>query len=102
MPCPKCGSIDIVSAGKYSINRTKKPISRLKCKKCKSQFTVRTSMFKKQIPLKIRKKVLKLWRTKKPNKNKFDGLKKKTYSIREISKLLGVSKTYVWGVVKEN
>ena len=101
MPCPKCGSIDIVYAGKYFINRTNIPIPRLRCKNCNSCFTLRNSMLGKKIPLGIRKKVLRLWKTKKPNKNKFDALRKKTYSTRDISQLVGVSKSYVWEIVKK-
>lgn len=101
MPCPKCGSIDIISAGEYHIDRTSIPIKRLKCKECGAKFTLRSVMFHKQLPIQVRKKVLRLWKTRKYNTNKFDRYKKRTYSTRDIARMLNISKSYVWDVVKK-
>lgn len=101
MQCLKCKSTDVKKAGMYRIKRTNIARERFRCKNCGFSFTVRTTMFRKKISIHLIKKILRLWKTEKPNKNKFDGTGKITYSTREIARLLGVSKTYVWNVVKK-
>lgn len=100
MSCPKCGNVNFVSAGTYSIKRTNIPIQRMRCKDCGVCFTLRTSMFHKKVPIKLRKKVLKLWKTRKYNTSKFDSHRKRTYSTRDIARMLKVSKSFVWDVIK--
>lgn len=63
-------------------------------------FIIRDVNFRKKISFKIRDQVLRLYRTKKPHKTKFDGMKKNTYSTREIAQMLNVSKSFVGVIVK--
>ncbi len=60
-------------------------------------------MYGKQnkIPYKLRVQIKKLYKTKKPDTNKYDRLHKKTYSTREISKMTGVSKTTVHEIIND-
>lgn len=59
-------------------------------------------MFRKKVPIKIRKRILELWKTRKYDINKFDNRKKRTYSTRDIARKIGVSKSFVWEIVKKN
>lgn len=102
MPCPKCGGVNFVLGGTYKIARSVRLNQRLKCRDCKTTFTVRTKSFGKKIPLDTRKKIIALYKTKKPYKIKFDSLRKSTYSTREIAKKLNVSKSFVYNVIKES
>ena len=99
MPCPNCNSINITYAGKYK-NGNGLLKHRMLCKDCKSNFILRTPMYKKKIPLKVRNKIIQLSKTDKGFIGKYDGLKKKTYSTREISSIVGVSKSYVFDIIK--
>lgn len=100
-PCPKCSSTNINKAGMYRIKRTNIARERFRCKDCGFCFTARTSMFRKKIPFYLKKKILKLYKTKKFYINKFDALKKQSFSTREIAKMLGVSKSFVHKVIKD-
>lgn len=102
MKCPKCRSNNFVLGGKYAIKRTKIRIQRFRCKDCGHNFVRRTRMYRAKISFKIRDEIIKMYRTKKPYKNKFDVLKKKTYSTREIARRLNVSKSFVHSVVKKD
>lgn len=102
MPCPKCGNNNIILGGKYKIKRTHIVIQRFRCKSCRHSFIRRTKTYRKRIPFKIRNEIIKLYRTKKPYKNKFNGLKKQTFSTREIARRLNVSKSFVHKIIKEN
>ena len=101
MPCPKCGGINFVLGGKFKTKMSNRLRQRLRCKDCKTLFIVRNKTFKLKIPFKIRNKILSLYRTKKPYKNKFDCLHKSTYSTREIAKMMDVSKSFVYKVIKD-
>lgn len=97
MPCPNCKGISIVRGGTY-LTENKEKRQRLKCKTCKKTYTFDPTY--KRISEDIREKILKLYKTKKKHKNKFDCMKKDTYSTREVSKKLNVSKSFVHTVVK--
>ena len=100
MSCPKCGSNKIGLGGTYNVKRTTIKIVRLRCKRCEHSFVRKNLMYRKKKHISIRKKILKLWKTKKLDINKYYATRKKTYSTREIARMLNVSKTYVWSVVK--
>lgn len=102
MPCPKCGGINIVLGGKYRIKRSNIPRQRLRCKDCGKTFIIKTKSYRKRVLLKIRRQIISLYKTKKPYKNVFDNLHKKTYSTREIAKILNVSKSFVHNVIKKD
>ena len=102
MSCPKCGSDNLGFGGKYIIKRTRIKIQRFICNDCEHNFVRRTKAYRKRISFKIRDKITELYKTKKPYKNKFDPLKKKTYSTREIARMLNVSKSFVYNVIKKN
>lgn len=95
MPCPKCNSIEIVIVGKVK----EKP--RYKCKKCGKTYIVRTGMYRQKISPFIKYKILELYKTEKLSINKYDYFKKKTYSTREIARILNVSKSFVHKVIKK-
>ena len=99
MSCPKCKSTKIVKAGKYQIKRMGVH-HRWRCKNCNHHFIVRTLNYRKKIPVHIRDKILKLYKTKKLIINKYDNLKKQTYSTREIAEMLNLSKAFVASVIK--
>lgn len=101
MPCPKCNGIDIVLGGRYKIKRSKMPRQRLKCNRCKATFIIKTESYRKKVSLDTRKKIISLYKTKKPYKSRFGNLHKDTYSTREIAKMLDVSKSFVYEVIKK-
>lgn len=101
MSCPKCGGNDIVLGGKYKVKRTRILIQRLRCRDCNATFVVKNKNFKKRIGIRIRKKILSLYKTRKPNVNKFDGTHKRTFSTREVARMLGVSKSFVHKVISD-
>lgn len=95
MPCPKCGNINIGKWGKYKGRR------RYVCKDCNYHFIIRTGMYKKRIPINTRYEILKLFETKKGFINKYDNLKKETYTIREIARMLKLKKSFVNNIVRD-
>lgn len=99
MPCPKCESYWLVKKGNY---KTKKRIikKRYKCKDCGLIFVERNENFRQKLEPMIKLKIMSLWKTKKGFVNKFDNLKKETYSTREIAKKLNVSKSFVHQLIK--
>lgn len=101
MPCPKCGSTNIGSGGKYKAKKKSSIKYRLRCRDCKHSFILRTKTYRKKIPIKIREKIIKLYKTNKGYINKFDNLKKTTYSTREIAEILNVSSSFVWDIIKK-
>ena len=102
MSCPRCNSTEVVQAGNYKElrNRYSENKHRFRCKKCKCSFINRTLDYRKRISYRIRTKIKKLYKQKKMFINKYDGLKKKTYSTREIANMLKLSPSFVHQVVK--
>ena len=101
MACPKCKAYKSRLAGKtYPKNRIFSK-QRFQCLKCGFYFLERDINFKKKVPNWIRKRVIKLYNSRKAIVNKYDNMKKRTYSTREIAKKLNVSKTYVWKVTRK-
>lgn len=101
MPCPRCNGLNIIRAGHYHTKRSSIAKQRLRCQDCKKTFIVRNGTYKRKIKEKIRREIIKLYRTKKPYKNKFDALNKATYSTREIAMRLDVSKSFVHQVISK-
>jgi len=98
--CPKCNTETLNTRGKYSISRTQIAQRRFMCKKCNYNFTERTGEHRKKIITWKRIQVLRLYRKQKDYVNKYDNKKSETYSTREIAKILKVSKTFVWDIIK--
>ena len=99
MICPKCERIS-VKKGSYRIERTTVAQRRFYCKKCNYHFTERNIGFKKKIPLWKVGQILILNKKQKGYIRKFDASIKKTYSTREISEKIQLSKSYVAKAVK--
>jgi len=99
MPCSRCDSDRIVMAGKYKVNKSKIQ-HRLRCKNCGHTFIIKTLMYRKKIPLKVRNKIKTLYKRKKYFISKYDSLKIDIYPTRDIATMLGVSKSFVYGVIK--
>ena len=100
--CPKCKSAEIIKWGNYIIKRTIVSQRKFKCKKCNSCFTERTDSFRFKTPLWVKQQVLRLYDKEKGFVNKYDRLKKTTYSIREIAKMLKIDKGTVHYVVRKS
>lgn len=78
------------------------PQRRYHCKKCNFHFSERNRNFGvEKHPLWIRKKILGMWSMKKSYINKYDNLRKETYSTREIAKRFDVSPSFVHRLVNE-
>ena len=101
MVCPRCKGSNIIKHGKFNIKRSKRPIQRFECKDCRHNFVIRGVSYRRKIPLKMRKDILKLRKTRKPS-NKYDSTKRKTYSTRDISNITGVGKTTVWKIIRKD
>lgn len=74
---------------------------RFKCKKCGSLFVRKDITFKKKISIDMRLKIVRLYKTPKNYISIYDPLRKKTYSTREIAKMLDISKSAVHKIVNE-
>lgn len=92
MSCPKCSSENITSSGFY-ITKLYKKRDRFKCKDCKRTFIVGKHLDK--ITLKQEKEIIRLSKRTNPYASKYDGRKKKTYSIREIEKIMNISHSMI-------
>ena len=98
--CPKC-SKNSTKCGSYRINRTSTAQRRFYCKSCNYTFTERNESFRKKNPEWINQQILRLYNKEKGYVKKFDCKKKKTYSTREIAKMLEVSKSFVHKIISE-
>ena len=97
MSCPRCGGENIVSAGFY-VTKLYKKRNRFRCKDCGRNFIVGKHLNK--ISLKQEKEIIRLSKRINPYASKFDNRKKKTYSIREIEKIMGISHFTIERVLK--
>jgi len=104
MACPRCGSEKIVEKGFYVTKMYKKRY-RFTCSECNRTFVIGNF---KNIPQKTEKEIIRLSRRKNPHASRFDprkdwGLRKvRTYSIREIERIMNVSHTTIEKVLKKN
>jgi transposase-like protein len=99
MSCPKCDGTHIIYGGFFYRKDGKK--QRYKCYDCGKSFIVKTIGYRNKIPFRIRKKILRLYKTRKGYIGQFDSHKKGTYSTREIAKIVGVSKSVVWSIIQK-
>ena len=86
-----------MSAGFY-VTKLYKKRNRYKCKDCRRMFIIGKHL--NMITLKQEKEIIRLSKRINPYASKFDNRKKKTYSIRQITKIMGVSQTTVEKVLK--
>lgn len=104
MSCPKCSSIKLTLAGTYH-RKNGRNIQRLECRRCNIRFTYRDASFRKVISSRIRNKIKKLYKTKRPYRNnlrkKGDFPKKDTYSHRDIALMLNMHPTTILRILNE-
>ncbi len=98
--CIHCSSLNVQKYRQYKIKNSNYKRIQMTCLDCGRYFTLRNANFGRKIDMKIIKKIIKLYKTKKRYINKYDPTKKRTYSTREIAKMLKISKTYVAKIVK--
>jgi len=103
--CPRCNSEHIISAGFYVTKMYNKRY-RFRCLKCNRYFVVGEKI--KGVSHKQQKEIVRLSRKRNPNVSKFDNrkegqskYKKRTYSLREISKIMGICKETISRVLKK-
>lgn len=106
--CPYCSKNPfnevnkITYEGRYYVKSLNNYEQRYLCLLCKKSFINRKHIKIRKYDENIKKKIVELYNTKKDYINKFDMMKKTTYSTREISKLTGVSKSVVANLTKNN
>jgi len=105
MVCPKCGSENISSAGFY-VTKLYNKRNRFRCKDCGRMFVI--GNFMKILSTKKEKEIIRLSKRTNPHASKFDGRKDygnrkiRTYSIREIEKIMKVGRSTIGKVLKKN
>ena len=91
--CPRCSQFHKQKRGfRILANGKRKQV--YYCVKCNHVFAPPNSKIAK-LNDEIKQKIIKLHKTAKPFKNKYDNLKKSTYSTREVSIITGVSHSAV-------
>ena len=98
MSCPKCNSEKIVKAGNY-ITKTFRMRKRWKCKDCKKYFVLTPHIGK--LSQETINQIIRLSKRINSNASIYDHRKIRTYSHREISKILNVSTTEVLKILKK-
>ena len=98
--CIGCGTNHIIKIRTRELLHRNKIID-YHCRHCNKYFS--NSRFKhKKISQRLISEIRGLSNIKKGYINKYDNLKKPTYSTREIAKMLNVGKTFVWEVLRKN
>jgi len=97
MSCPRCNSENITSAGFY-VTKLYKKRHRFRCKDCKRMFIIKKPLGR--ITLEQENEIIRLSKRIDPYASKYDYRKRKTYSIRKIEKILGISHTTIERVLK--
>lgn len=98
MICPMCKGTYIQKRG-FRTWKDKK-VQEYRCMNCKHIFTLFRRRLS-EIPIELKEKVLELSHTMKPFINKYDQLKKVTYSTRDIAKLQGLGHSTIARIIKE-
>ena len=97
MSCPRCKSENISLAGFY-VTKLYQKRNRYRCKDCKKMFIVGKHL--DVVTLKQEKEIIRLSKRINPYTSKFSNKKQKTYSIREIVKIMKLSHTTIERVLK--
>ena len=98
MSCPKCNSENIVARGFY-VTKLYKKRYRYNCKDCNRWFTIGKRI--NGLTLKQENEIIRLSKRKNPYISKHDNRKKKTYSMREIERIMGVNAELISKVLKK-
>lgn len=102
MSCPRCFSEKIVSAGFY-VTKLFRKRSRFRCNDCGRNFII--GRYLTQISLQQEREIIRLSKKINPHASWFDNRKIgriKTYSNREIGKILGVGQDTIKKVLENN
>ena len=99
MECHKCNN-KVRKKGKYRINRTSVAQQKYYCRKCNYYFIERNEDIRKKIPMWIRHQILRLSKKEKGYIRRYDRSRKTTYSVREIARMLNISKSFVSQIIK--
>lgn len=97
MSCPKCGSEKISNAGFY-VTKLYKKRNRFKCKECGRHFIAVPKI--NGLTLKQQNEIIRLSKRINPYISKYDNRKERTYSIREIERIMGISENAIAKVLK--
>lgn len=97
--CPRCGSENTVFAGFYMTKLYQKR-HRVKCKDCERHFII--GKLQGVLTLKQEKEICILSNKINRYPSLYDPRKRKTFSLREIAKIMKISKTFVQIVLKNN
>ena len=100
LECPRCLGKKITFGSRYYVRTLNKYEQRYSCITCKKTFINRIHVTIRKYGDYTIKKVLELYNTNKGHINKYDNLKKITYSTREIAKILKISSSGVFGIIK--
>ena len=94
--CPKCCKFHTQRRGFRILKNGKKQV--YNCIECGSIFVVKPSRLR-MIDYHTKEKIVTLYHTFNPFRNKHSN--KETYSTREIARLLCLTKSSVWKIIKE-